>query len=515
MGSSAPTPGATTREENMNQAALPLRTHDLVEPSFHDTMAEQLRHAPWLCVSALGHLALLLLLWLLMPIERSRPPTAAVAVAPAAAEAPPLPPPPVEPPRVLPDEVTPAVTPDETPLPSDDAAAPSIDASDAPVLDAGSNVVGLMPVSRQGVIGVPGLPGGRGNGTGRRGGSQPVVDRALAWLARHQDADGKWDCDGFMKHDTEGTPCDGPGNAVHDIGVTGLALLALLGEGNTLRSGPYRDQVRAATMWLRSQQQENGCFGPAAASDFVYDHAIAAYAMCEAYGLSAYELLRPVAQRGVDYLQAHRNPYGAWRYQPRDGDDDTSVTGWCILALCSGRHFGLTVDDNALRMATTFLESCTSADGHLGYQRAGQASSRKIGDHATRFPPQRSEALTAVGLFCRMFLGQDPAEHPPMRAAGERLRRSLPRWDAAAGTTDFYYWYYGTYALFQLGGPAWKQWSQALVPAVVATQRQGGNEDGSWDSVDAWGDDGGRVYSTAILALTLQAHYRYGRLAGR
>ena len=46
-------------------------------------------------------------------------------------------------------------------------------------------------------------------------------------------------------------------------------------------------------------------------------------------------------------------------------------------------------------------------------------------------------------------------------------------------------------------------------------QREGGNEHGSWDSVDAWGEDGGRVYSTAILALTLQAHYRYGRLAGR
>ncbi|MBL8729478.1 MAG: terpene cyclase/mutase family protein [Planctomycetes bacterium] len=484
-------------------------------PSFHDTMAEQLQHAPWLFVSAVGHLVLLLLLWLLMPIERAATETAAVAVAPTTIEAAPLPPPPPEPPRVQPDEVQPTVTPDEAPVASDDAAAPANDAADAPAPDAGANIVGLLPVSRTGPVGVPGLPGGRGNGIGRRGGPQPQIDRALTWLVRHQDPDGKWDCDGFMKHDTTGAPCDGAGNAVHDVGVTGLALLALLGDGNTLRSGRYRDQVRAATMWLRAQQQANGCFGPAAASDFVYDHAIAAYAMCEAYGLSAYELLRPVAQRGIDYLQQHRNPYGAWRYQPRDGDNDTSITGWCILALCSGRHFGLTVDGNALQVATTFLESCTSADGHVGYQRAGQPSARKIGDHAQRFPPQRTDALTAVGLFCRVFLGQDPKEHPSMLAAGQRLRRSLPRWDVAAGTIDFYYWYYGTYALFQLGGPAWTEWSKALVPAVVKTQREGGNEHGSWDSIDAWGEDGGRVYSTAILALTLQAHYRYGRLAGR
>ena len=30
---------------------------------------------------------------------------------------------------------------------------------------------------------------------------QTAVDRDLAWLAAHQDDDGRWDCDGFMKHD--------------------------------------------------------------------------------------------------------------------------------------------------------------------------------------------------------------------------------------------------------------------------------------------------------------------------
>ena len=35
---------------------------------------------------------------------------------------------------------------------------------------------------------------------------------------------------------------------------------------------------------------------------------------------------------------------------------------------------------------------------------------------------------------------------------------------------------------------------------------------GSWDPIGAWGEDGGRVYSTAILVLTLEAYYRYSRL---
>jgi hypothetical protein len=47
-----------------------------------------------------------------------------------------------------------------------------------------------------------------------------------------------------MKHDVEGVPCDGAGATTHDVGVTGLALLAFLGDGNTMRSGPYRDVVK-------------------------------------------------------------------------------------------------------------------------------------------------------------------------------------------------------------------------------------------------------------------------------
>ncbi|MEO6597667.1 MAG: prenyltransferase/squalene oxidase repeat-containing protein, partial [Planctomycetota bacterium] len=344
------------------------------------------------------------------------------------------------------------------------------------------------------------------------GAPQGHIDNALEWLARHQDSDGRWDCDGFMKHDVSGEPCSGPGNAVHDVGVTGLALLALLGDGSSLRQGRYRDQVRRAALWLRQQQEENGLIGGAAASDFIYDHAIAAYALCEAYGLSSYETLRPAAQKALDYLQAHRNPYGAWRYQPRDGDSDTSITGWCVLAMCSGKHFGLAVDENALRIAETWLASCTAPDGHVGYRRAGELSARKPGRHATAFPPERTDALTAVGLFCRYFLGQNPAEQSTMSGAAGRLRSRQPTWDQQTGTVDFYYWYYGTYAMFQVGGPAWRDWSKALGKAVLPTQHTSGNLKGSWDPIDAWGEDGGRVYSTALLALTLQVYYRYGRL---
>ncbi|RKY14224.1 MAG: hypothetical protein DRP82_04360, partial [Planctomycetota bacterium] len=40
-------------------------------------------------------------------------------------------------------------------------------------------------------------------------------------------------------------------------------------------------------------------------------------------------------------------------------------------------------------------------------------------------------------------------------------------------------------------------------------QRRGGCADGSWDPVGKWGMVGGRVYSTALNALTLEIYYRY------
>ena len=48
--------------------------------------------------------------------------------------------------------------------------------------------------------------------------------------------------------------------------------------------------------------------------------------------------------------------------------------------------------------------------------------------------------------------------------------------------------------------------------AVAEQQRSDGNHKGSWDPNGAWGHEGGRVYTTAINALTLQVYYRYSRV---
>ena len=122
--------------------------------------------------------------------------------------------------------------------------------------------------------------------------------------------------------------------------------------------------------------------------------------------------------------------------------------------------------------------------------------------------------MTAVSLLCRIFLGQDPDEDPILVKQADLLRRNLPEWDPDGFGCDMYYWYYGTYAMYQMGGKHWRAWQKSLKHAVVDTQRKDGDYKGSWDPVGPWGYSGGRVYSTAIMTLSLEVYFRYSQVIG-
>lgn len=336
---------------------------------------------------------------------------------------------------------------------------------------------------------------------------QKAVDAGIAWLVKHQDDDGRWDSDGFGKHDPD-SKTDGAGSPTHDVSATGLAVLALLGSGSTMRLGPHAKAVKKAVYWLSRQQQENGLFGTNAAHDFIYDHAIATYAVCEAYGLSTHESVKQIAQKGLDYLESHRNPYAVWRYQPRDNDNDTSVTTWALQALESGRFFGLTINKEALVVASTWYDQVTTPDGRAGYTKAGERSSR-LPAEAEKFPPEKGEAMTAAATWARYLLQQTPDKKPVMQASLKVMLDNPPRWEE--GHIDAIYWYFGTAAAWQAGGKHWAEWSRTLRP-LVEHQRTDGHFAGSWDPIGVWDGMSGRVHVTALYALTLATGARSGRM---
>ncbi len=184
------------------------------------------------------------------------------------------------------------------------------------------------------------------------------VDAALAWLASHQADDGAWYAAAFSEQ-CEGAKCSGPGEPTYTPGLTGMALLAFLGDGNTHRTGEYAETVRRALRYLTRIQDAEGCFGPRVSQHFQYNHALATLAMVNAYRLSESPLYEESAQSAVDFVQMSRNPYVGWRYGVRDGDNDTSMTAWMVMVLAEARKAGLTVDDEAFRGALVWVDKMT------------------------------------------------------------------------------------------------------------------------------------------------------------
>ena len=373
-------------------------------------------------------------------------------------------------------------------------------------------------------------------GTASSEASGRAIDVALAWLAAHQSPDGGWEAQGFadwcrLKR-VESPTLDGRGRAVTDVGVTGLALLAFLGAGYTNRSDDpngFGKVVAGGLRYLKNVQDAEGCFGPRATTKFVYPHAIASVAMLEAYARTRSAVYKNPAQKGLDWTALARNPDLAWRYGVQPGDNDTSITGWMALGLFTARLVAeedraarkmasLIVDDEAFKGIESWIAKATEPEtGRVGYISPGTGSAR-YAEMVDKFPAEKSEAMTAIGVLLRLLSGEDPAKSEPVRKGVALIAALPPVWNPVDGSIDLYYWHAASLAMAAVGGPLGESWRRDLEKALISSQRTDGDAcgaKGSWDALDPWGTEGGRVYTTAIACLCLEAPARAARFMGR
>jgi len=375
--------------------------------------------------------------------------------------------------------------------------------SDIPL--GGTGVTGSMGVGGGGMAGVFGYrgAGGRKRAVARFGGSKKTessVDAALAWLVRHQELDGHWDA-GKWKAKPGGS------NARVNTAMTGMALLAFLGAGHTEKAGKYRDNVRRAENWLVKRQQAVG--GGRFDRRGNYTQGIVTLAVAEAYGMTKNPKLLKPAQAAVDAILEAQGPYEGWNYGPKSaaGRNDTSVTGWNLMALKSAKIAGLKVDNVGFQGCMRWLDVATNRkNGRCAY--AGYVN--KVN------PGAGSTAMWSAGMLMRQFMGVKRGD-PILKAAAESISKHQPKWGAGGAGVNLYYWYYGTLCMFQMGGEHWKEWNKNMKGVLLTNQRKGGPRDGSADDVDGSWDDvggggiptGGRVFSTSLGALCLEVYYRY------
>lgn len=295
---------------------------------------------------------------------------------------------------------------------------------------------------------IPPLPGLAALATPCRAPRPEVA--GLLWMLRQQNEDGSWG-------DVATTLGD---RTIGKTGVTSLVLVALLDAGYShlsrdeydgLAVGPI---VKKALTWLISQQREDGSFD--SGFDDCFDHALAALALGEGYGMTASKLLRDPTTRALEALLRIQGADGSW--------GGTTVTPWAIQALAAGEDCDLPLLKPASDRALGYL----AADSPLTLLEA-----RMLGrDH------------------------RDPEE-------ADRLARAIADSPPRPGETDFdaiFHEALGLYLYDGASGVLWKAWAPAAREALVATQ----NADGSWNG----GSLSHRLVRASLAGMSFQIYSR-------
>jgi len=359
----------------------------------------------------------------------------------------------------------------------------------------------------------------------------PVPDaiaRGCDWLARHQDlaelqGNGGWDADGYGKHD--GQSGFQAARAGYDVGVSALALLALLSAGNSEWGDPdctrYRQNLEEGFAYLLRSQDEHGCIGGTRTPAGITLHGVATLALAEGWMVTRNPSYRQPLEAAVRYVEWARNPNLAWRYEPRGGENDTHITCWMVMALDAARRGGIQVDPDAFEGARQWVEKLTDPEfGQTGYNMPGgdssvpskmpavYASEERAAIPPPRFgapspPSLRRHAMTAAAVWIRRVLEETPAEARADELGVGLILEDLTQLDWGVPDTDEVYWWFASRALHRFHGDPWLTWWPRVRDALVPNQVSQGRDRGSWNPDGVWGPDGGRIYSTAMAILTL------------
>lgn len=320
--------------------------------------------------------------------------------------------------------------------------------------------------------------------------------RALEWLKDRQNEDGSFSDNGYD----------------HNTAITGYAMLAFMSQGHLPNQGLYGPEVAKAARFLRASQKEDGYLVGARGGN-MYAHGMATLALCELWGQTNDEELKPVISKAVKLILGSQNQEGGWRYNPvSDGGADISVTIMQVMALRSAKNAGLSVPDVVFegdprsnkKGALDYIEACYN-DKEGGF---------------TYMPRSRGAgfARTAAGT-CVLFLSgkwdkikkRDADGKPIEPKEGARKTKDYSRavkflQDHFMDSQHFYYGhYYAAHSMHSVGGKEWEDWYKRLEEFFLAPGQQADN--GSWTNPSR--REVGPVYQTsiAVIVLSAPAHY--------
>ena len=310
-----------------------------------------------------------------------------------------------------------------------------------------------------------------------------AVDKALAYLAKTQHAEGYWPS-AYAKGNTA---------------PTGLAVMAFLAKGYTPGCGPYGETINKGIDFVLASRQPNGALSP---DGLMYAHAISTLMLSEASGMVDAERQKRIdaaLSSAVKWIltaqQVKKAPInqGGWRYAFTSPDSDLSCSGWALLSLRSARNNGAQVPKEAIDQAVKFVLNCRQA-----VPAGTNPGPAGVGFGYTP-PGNGTYAMTGVGVLSLELCGK---HHAPESLAGGDFLLANPVTTFGGG--NFYYGlYYVSQAMWQLGGKYWEGYAPRMYEMML--QHQAAN--GSWPAGIAGEGTAGPAFSTAMGVLAVSVSY--------
>ena len=351
------------------------------------------------------------------------------------------------------------------------------------------------PVILKNIYGSTRNTGTRGASLARFGGDKMTEDsvlRALRWLKKNQQADGSW--------------------SKNKVAMTSMAVLTFLAHGEKPgESVEFGATVQKALEYLiGTQNKENGRIPGN------YEHPIATYALCEAYGMTLNPNVKTAAEKALVPIIKGQHPTGGWTYNmdpgvqkpgkdpsPEDGKyrDDTSYMGWCAQALKAAKLAKIHAEglEKATKLAIKGFKKNANPNGGFGYTSPGQGG------------------LTGVGTLCMQLLGA--SNDSEVKKSLDLMDNWAPSMEAKGpqGASLQYYFYYATQSKFHAGGKRWENWNKEMKPLYIKAQQieKNGIKDANGKDCDVgWWTNGDThtdrpVMDTCLAALQLMVYYRY------
>jgi hypothetical protein len=204
---------------------------------------------------------------------------------------------------------------------------------------------------------------------------------------------------------------------------------------------------------------------------------------------------RKIALPTVTYIVRSQHSDGGWRL-PASDSSDVYTTAWNLTALKAADWAGLRIHnlEEARKKALKYLGQLR-VESPAGYRQTAGASYPEPG-------------AAAAAVLSKMYLGMSRDDQELVNYVAA-LSRSGP-----ATRGQFLLNYHNAQIMRHVAGPSWGKWNEALREHLVAAQQPDGPDAGSWlfRSVQRNARVGGRLYCTALAALTLEIYYRHPAL---